>query len=170
MISEKEYEIDEICLKIIKDHLSYKAYPETYKELADEDTLELEDILFRQKIIKLILNKECLVALDLVEEEELRKLLIKQSFVELVQKNETDKALALGTEYLNKYDNDDIFSVIGYSDLQDIKIKHFFDENASIDLSEKINESLFENKKKRNASLLMIAWFHYKSIQSFLHK
>lgn len=173
MIDDEGFEVDVICEAIIRDHLLFECCPLTFKTHSSR-TIDIgddmKDLVLRKEVRDFILSKESSKALELVADPKLKKALLKQSFVELVMKNRLEEALAVAEEYLKDFEDDDVFSVLGYKDLEDEEIRHYFSKESVESLRDMINENLFFKSKGRNASLMAIAWFHYKSIQSFLNK
>lgn len=173
MIDDEEFEIDVICEAIVHDHLLFECCPLTFKMYSSQDAdigSDMKDLAMRKEVRDFISAKDSSKALELVADPKLKKALLKQSFIELVMKNSLDDALGVAEEYLKNFEEDEIFSVLGYKNLEDDEIRHYFSKESLEKLRDMINETLFFKAKGRNASLLAIAWFHYKSIQSFLNK
>lgn len=173
MISKDDFEIDLICETIIHDHLLFTCCIKTFKKYrlcASDRESDIKDLELRKEIRDLIEAKNSTRALDLISDPRLRKILLKQSFIELVSQNKLKEALDVAERYLNIFEDDDVFSVLGYRNLNDEEIKHYFSKESVERFQDVVNETLFSQRKGRGASLMAIAWFHYKSIQSFLNK
>lgn len=173
MINNDDFETDAMCETIIRDHLLFICCPETFglytRKSPDVDE-DMRDLILRKEIYDLISHKNSSKAIELVTDAKLKKILLKQSFIELVSQNNLEEALCVAEKYLNSFEDDEVFSVLGYKNLNDEEIKHYFSKKSVEKIKDVINETLFCKMKGRNASLMAIAWFHYKSIQSFLNK
>lgn len=173
MISKTDFEVDSICEEIIKDHILFMCCPETFKicmENSECSNKDLENLVLRKKIQDLVCSKDSLKALEIVKDEGLKKLLLKQGFIELVSQNKLEEALKVAEEYLNRFEDDEVFSILGYKNLDEDRIQHYFSEESLAKFLDTLNETLFYRVKNRSASLMSIAWFHYRSIQLFLNK
>ncbi|KAL0265843.1 UNVERIFIED_CONTAM: hypothetical protein PYX00_011561 [Menopon gallinae] len=168
-----DFEVDMICERIIHDHLLFTCCLRTfrrYKLCATDTESDIRDLELRKEIRDLIAAKNSTKALDLIDDPNLKKILLKQSFIELVSQSKLKEALDVAEKYLNIFEDDDVFSVLGYKNLNDEEIRHYFSKESVEKFQDVVNETLFCQRKGRGASLLAIAWFHYKSIQSFLNK
>lgn len=199
MIPPQEYKIEEVCEKIILDHLNYSCYPSTLSKLTkienikkntDSDDIKknapelnekeknrakrlekqrkqqtaafvidaenIEEIKMRREIISLIKSKQSYSAIPMLKLAHLYQPVLKQSFVEAVEREDYFSAIEIAEKYTKKYGSDPVFAAIGYSKSEE-KI-----QSEGLELAQTVNEELYTDKCARSVALIDLLWYHYK--------
>ena len=173
MIPIDSQKVDSISDKIVEDYLSFKRYPKTLLKLQSNirnlnlndpslinaDTKMLEE---RKKVVNLIEDKSTIETLKyLTSHKKLDQPILKQSFLEAVEREDFKSAIEIAENYSKIYGIDEFFSEIGYdhSSVQKLRSKTVLDNLA---LAEDVNEELFYDSVGRNVMLIDLLWYHHK--------